>query len=103
MRHKMNRTETLLQRACQRHMNAIEARTRAEFQRAETLGREALALIEKVDGSNHPDAANILLHLAGTSEDQAHYAEAERRYGRALQIMDAITEQQDDLARIRFE
>src|SRR5437667_12033988 len=52
--------------------------------------REALALMEEIDGPSHPDVANLLHSLGGILERQDRHAEAEACAARAVRIMDEV-------------
>jgi hypothetical protein len=52
-----------LDRACMLHDQAVEARENGEFEQAERLTLQALALFEVHDGTDTPDVANILGNL----------------------------------------
>jgi tetratricopeptide (TPR) repeat protein len=64
------------------------ARAEGKHARATSLSLRALRLLEKAEGSDHPDVANVLNTLAGVHEDQSEYPEAERLYQRAVKIME---------------
>lgn len=55
---------------------------------AERLYRRALAIKERLLGSEHPDVAVTLNNLAVLFTSQVRYAEAEPLYRRALGIFD---------------
>ena len=61
-------------------------RSAGKFSQAVPLVQRALAIREKILGSEHPDVAASLDNLAGLYRDQGKYAEAEVRYRRALAI-----------------
>jgi tetratricopeptide (TPR) repeat protein len=61
-------------------------RGRARYAEAEPLFRRALAIDEKAQGPNHPDAAAGLNNLAMLYYDQGCYGDAEPLYQRALAI-----------------
>lgn len=88
-------------RACRILDRATNARARGGLDRAQSLGRQALAILESVLGPNHPDVANVLFHLAVTSEDQSDAAKAEPLYRRAVRIMESIRARDPDLDRLR--
>ena len=59
---------------------------RAEYDEAELLYRQALAILEKALGPEHPNVATILNNLAGLYHAQGRYGQAEPLYQRALAI-----------------
>ena len=59
----------------------MAAREQGDHERALNLGREALRMIEAIEGPDHPDVANVLNHIGGMHGDRGEYAEAERAYG----------------------
>jgi tetratricopeptide (TPR) repeat protein len=61
-----------------------------EFAEAESLGIQALQLLEGAEGPEHPDVANVLNHLGGVHLDRGDYQKAEVVYQRAVRIMDRI-------------
>ena len=65
--------EALVDRACALHARAVAAREAGDFAPGESWARQALALMERGAGPDHPDVANVLLNLAGLSEDLGRY------------------------------
>ena len=73
------------------HDLAVALRAQGQYAAALAASQQALALCEREVGPDHPDVANVLNTLAGTYEDQGHYAEAERLYQRSAAIMETLT------------
>ncbi len=82
--------EVLVEQACVLHDRAVAAREASDFFAGEAWAREALDLMERGAGPDHPDIANVLLNLAGLCEDQGRYGEAETHYRRAAQLLTAL-------------
>ena len=61
-------------------------RRQGKYEQAEELYQRALAIREKVLGSDHPDTATTLHNLAYLYQDQGKYEQAEALYQRALAI-----------------
>jgi len=61
-------------------------RSQGRYHEAEALIREALAIVEKAAGRNHPDVSIPLSRLAQLFCEQGRYLEAEPLYERALAI-----------------
>lgn len=59
---------------------------RARYERAERPMRMALAILERVRGSSHPEVAATMCNLAALLQDTNRLTEAEQLYRRALQI-----------------
>ena len=74
----------LLGLACYRH------RALAAFQAAQPLYERALAILDKVLGSEHPATAMSLDHLAGLLQDQGNLPAARQLYERALAIKEKM-------------
>jgi tetratricopeptide (TPR) repeat protein len=64
----------------------VYLRVRGQYQEAEPLLQEALAIGEKQYGINHPDTAYLLNNLANLYWNRGKYDEAEALYQRALAI-----------------
>ena len=60
-----------------------------EFAEAETFLRRALAINEKILGSNHPEVARSLNNLASLLQAKGDYAGAEALFRQALAIKTA--------------
>jgi hypothetical protein len=60
------------------------------------FARRALAILERVWGSNHPEVVLALLCVAAAREDLADYQRAEGEYRRAHRILDRIAGDFDD-------
>src|SRR5262245_22831721 len=82
--------DALIRQASRQLEQSATARACHEPTRARALAREALHLTEQACGSESPDVANVLNHLAGACEDQGDYAEAERLYRRSMNIMESF-------------
>ncbi len=65
-------------------------REHALYTQAEALLQQALAIIEKVLGPDHPDTARTLGNLAGLYEAQGKHEQAEPLYQRALAIKEKV-------------
>ncbi len=65
-------------------------RARGQYQEAEPLLQEALAIGEKQYGINHPDTAYLLNNLANLYRNRGKYDEAEPLYQRALAIREKV-------------
>lgn len=65
---------------------AVALNNLGENEEAELLYREALAIVEKTPGKNHPSYATLLNNLANLLEEQGQYGEAEPLYREALEI-----------------
>lgn len=65
---------------------AIQARQQDNYEKAEALFKEALAIDEKALGQDHPAVGASLENLASLYEAQERYADAEPLFGRALAI-----------------
>jgi CHAT domain-containing protein/Tfp pilus assembly protein PilF len=63
-------------------------RSQGRYVEAETLFRQAVAIVEKGGGLNHQNVSIPLSNLAQLYFDQGRYLEAERLYERALAIRD---------------
>jgi CHAT domain-containing protein/Flp pilus assembly protein TadD len=68
---------------------AMEALGRKDYPAAEKGLRTVLALIEKSEGPNSPEAGQVLAALAAAVENQGRYAEAEPLYRRAFDNLPA--------------
>jgi len=86
--------------ACRLHDGAVGARAQGNLEEAESLGRKALRLLEKAEGTAHPDVANVLNHLGSVRADRGDYAEAERLYQRAVRIMEQSSPALESTARV---
>ncbi len=65
-------------------------RARGQYQEAEPLQQEALAIGEKQYGVNHPNTSYLLGNLANLYSDRGKYDEAEPLYQRALAIREKV-------------
>jgi tetratricopeptide (TPR) repeat protein len=65
-------------------------RARGQYQEAEPLRQEALAIGEKLHGVNHPNTVYLLNNLANLYWDRGKYDEAEPLYQRALAIREKV-------------
>lgn len=65
-------------------------RMKGQYQQAEPLYRQALALAEHFFGSNHLEVAGILNNLGVLFKYTGRFTEAERLYQRALAIMESV-------------
>ena len=65
-----------LDEACRLHDLAVERLAERRLEDAEQLGRQALAIFERESGPDHPDVANILLHLGAVQDENGRGAEA---------------------------
>jgi tetratricopeptide (TPR) repeat protein len=72
------------------HKAGVYLRARWQYQAAEPLLREALALGEKKYGVNHPNTSYLLHNLAALYQNQGKYEEAESLLQRALAIREEI-------------
>ena len=84
------------------HEQAIAARESGDLQQAAVLGQEALRRFELLDGPDHPDVANVLLHLGDVHEAGADYDQAQGCFQRAVHIMEALPTGDPDLDRLRL-
>ena len=57
-----------------------------QYDAAETLYRQSIAIKERHLGANHPQIATSLNNLAFVYQSMQHYADAEQMYTRALAI-----------------
>jgi len=71
--------------------------TIGSLKQAETLGRQALAILEKADPTSAKTAV-ALNNLAELYHTQGRFAEAERMYQRALAIMEKLSGESPDTA-----
>ena len=69
---------------------AEEALKRGEFQVAETLHHQVLAIHEKTLGPEHPSTATSMSNLGNVLSLQGKYAEAEKVYRRALAVREKV-------------
>jgi CHAT domain-containing protein/Tfp pilus assembly protein PilF len=76
--------------AAQLAVRAEEALRRGQFQEAETLHHQVLAIHEKALGPEHPTTATSVSNLGNVLSLQGKYAEAERVYRRALEIREKV-------------
>ncbi|WP_042713030.1 tetratricopeptide repeat protein, partial [Crocosphaera watsonii] len=60
--------------------------SQGRYTEAETLYKDALALIKKLLGDEHPDVATSFNNLAGLYRSQGRYTEAEPLYKDALAL-----------------
>jgi len=65
-------------------------RTPEQWEKAEQVLKDLLAITEKVYGSNHIDVARVLDRLALNYEHQRNFDKAEALYERALEIAEKI-------------
>jgi tetratricopeptide (TPR) repeat protein len=65
-------------------------KARGQFQEAEPLLQEALAIGEKKHGVDHPNTSYLLNNLAIVCSDQGKYEEAEQLYQRDLAICEKV-------------
>jgi nephrocystin-3 len=72
------------------HKFAEEFRKAGNYDEAELLHRQALAIREKALGHKHPDTARSIGHLANLLHDKAVYDEAEILYIKALSIYEKV-------------
>jgi tetratricopeptide (TPR) repeat protein len=63
---------------------------RARYEQAEPLYERALAILEKVLGSEHPNVATSFNNLARLHDEQGHYEQAKLLYKRALAIQEKV-------------
>jgi tetratricopeptide (TPR) repeat protein len=82
-----------VERAVQRHAEALLALADGAFERAHVLASEALGAFEAESGPFHPDVANVLNCLARVHEQRADYAAAEASARRSVDIMRQVREQ----------
>ena len=57
--------------ACRLHERAVAARAEGKFAEAESLGLQALKLLEKTEGPEHPDVVTARNNLACVYEEVA--------------------------------
>jgi tetratricopeptide (TPR) repeat protein len=84
-----------VERAVQRHAEALVALAGGAVERAHALATEALGVFEAESGAFHPDVANVLNCLARVQEQRADYAAAEASARRSVDIMHKVREQAD--------
>lgn len=73
-------------------------RARGDAPAAEAHFREALAILERVQLSNHPQYAQVLRNLASLENAAGRFPEAEAHYGRALGILEPLLPDHPDVA-----
>jgi CHAT domain-containing protein/tetratricopeptide (TPR) repeat protein len=76
--------------AAQIAARAEQAIARGEYQQAETLQEEVLAIHLKALGEFHPTTANSMSNLARVYDLQGKYAEAEKLYRRSLAVREKV-------------
>ena len=69
---------------------ALACRVQGNHRKAESLYLQALRLLERAVGPNHPNLVPLLNSLARTCEDQGEYAKAEQFYQRSVGILDGV-------------
>ncbi len=72
--------------ACCLHNLASVYRTQGKFEKAESLFRQALAIVEKLFGPDHPSVPTSLNQLGDLHVSVGDYAEAETLVKRSLAI-----------------
>lgn len=82
--------------AVRQHAEALEALEKGDFEDARALASNALALLERESGPDHPDVANVLNCLARVDEACADYAQAHERARRSVEIMSRVRGSGDD-------
>ena len=65
-----------------------------KLKKAEKTGRQALTLVEKARGPEHPEVAHCLMTLATIYREQERYEQAEQLYRQALKIYENALEPQ---------
>src|SRR5437867_12001455 len=88
--------------ACRLHDEAMNLRSHGQLKRARASGQQALAILEKALGSDHPDVGNVLNHLGEVELDAGHYSEAGQLFRRAVSLMRGLAGDKD-LGRIRVQ
>src|SRR5262245_3875260 len=88
--------------ACRLHEQATLHHQRQRLDRAETLCRRSLRLLQRAVGSDHPDVANVLTALAGILDDQGRYPEAERCARRSMRALRSAPDE-PDVQRLRVQ
>ena len=66
---------------------ALAAEAIGSLNESETLLRQALGHAKRAFGSNHPQYAAMLIHLAETCAGQSNFSEAERCYDEAIIVL----------------
>src|SRR5215813_2683721 len=93
-----------VERACRLHEAALALYAEGNSQKAEPMFRRALRLLERAEGADHPDVAQVLNNLAAIHEDRCEYEAAERLYERSVRIMErAIDDGDTDIIRLRLQ
>jgi hypothetical protein len=72
------------------HDRAVALQERTQLAEAEDCCRRSLLLFEQIDGSEHPDVANVLNTLASICAQCGRHAEAEGHALRAERIMEKL-------------
>ena len=76
--------------AAQLVARAEEAMRRGQYQEAETLHHQVLAVHEKALGAEHPTTATSISNLGNVFFQQGKFAEAEKTYRRALAVREKV-------------
>jgi tetratricopeptide (TPR) repeat protein len=96
-------TEHDLEQACHHHDLALNLQAQGRYRQALAQGRQALILMERAVGPDHPDVANILNLVAELSATQDAYTCAEALAKRSVAIMSQFEADGADLDRIRVQ
>ena len=89
--------------AVQLHDRACRHRECGLYRKAWSTCRRSLRLLEASSGPGHPDVANVLNTFGAIQECLGDYKSAERSFRRSLSIMEAITEEDTDIRRLRVQ
>jgi tetratricopeptide (TPR) repeat protein len=89
--------------AVQLHDRACHHKDSGLYKKAWCTCRRSLRLIEKSSGPGHPDVANVLNTLGSIQQDLGDYGHAESSFRRSVSIMEAITEDDPDIRRLRVQ
>src|SRR5262245_58337660 len=93
-----------VERACRLHEAALACFAEGKSQEAESMFRRALRILERVEGADHPDVAQVVNNLAAIYEDRCEYEAAERLYERSVRIMERTGAEDDrEIIRLRLQ
>lgn len=90
-------------RACRLHEQALACRAEGRIAEAGPLAELALEILERKNGPDHPDVANLLLCLAAIREEAGDLATAERLGRRAARILETMEDAGPDVPRLRIQ